>query len=496
MQTLEAHPQETPHSPEDLNADVADLELTMAITRLDVNDDGSNLAVEERGGRIADAMERYETALRSGVTMDPHPITGHLHGTDTKDNYTLRPILAHFRTYAATGSREVHDEIAASPALQDTLRLYGAVESSLAGDDDKARTILGEVASQHLRSRLETQLSEAAQLKAKERETLAISDEQSAANLDKFLHELARHTVSADVITEEAAKIDTESVHIGVNRSLRAVKAMFEPGSNGRLMNQTEVAAIRSSNTGNAPKANKLAAESMLGYQHHENMFMPPLVYGALTSEHVHGGGTASAYGEVTVELTEAAEARATYTAGDSSDRLFSPGRTVSHAKEIQLNHDDAVKGYTYYLAHRNPQFTKQMYIEAQIAGVSVQDVERVTLPSIAEGSPSKHSPAEILELANAVAAQGKKVRIAYEMAPHYESGKVVGESLEDFTARIQAVNPAFEVEDRRTLRQIEYAERNGYISTAEADAQATARAAELSAKYNISPYGSIDVEA
>lgn len=475
----------TDSSQEQLDPTIASYELQFSIDQLDTNEDGTYLPPQERGSRIAKAMECYDTALRSGSDVD--------------DNNTLRPILANFRTYAATGSQEVHDEIAASPALQDTLRLYGAVESSLAGDDAKAHTILGEMTSPHLRTKLEAELSEAAQLKTKEREALVISGEQSAANLDKFLHELSQHTVSADVITREAAKIDPESVHVGVNRSLRAVKAMFEPGSNGRLMNQTEVAAIRSSNTGNAPKRDKVATESMLGYQHHDNMFMPPLVYGALTSEHVHGGGTASAYGEVTVELTEEAEARATYTAGDSRDRLFSPGHTASHAKEIQLNHNDAVTGYTYYLAHRNPQFTKQMYIEAQLAGVSVQDVARVTLPSIAEGSPSKHSPAEILDLAHSIAAQGKKVRIAYEMDERLarSSGKVVGESLEDFTARIQAINPAFEVEDRRTLRQIEWAERYGYISTEAANAEAAAQDAANREKYgDISSYGGIDVEA
>ncbi len=480
----ETMPQQVPLSPEQVDPNLARYELDFAIARLEVNDDGTYLPPHERGGRIGDAMERYENTLAAGSE------------TDTS---TLRPILANFRTYASSGSREVHDEIETTPALQDALRMYGAVEASLGGDNTKAHTILGEIASPNLRLKLETELSAAEQATTEQAEALTISDEQSAQNLDQFLNELSQHTLSADTIKQEAASINTESVHIGVNRSLRAVKAMFAPGSNGRLMNQNEVALARSTSTGNAPSQNKVTAESMLGYAHHDNIFMPPLVYGALTSEHVSGGGVASGYGEVLVELTDEAEARATYTAGDSTDRLFAPGHTASHAKEIQLNHDDAVQGYAYYLAHKNPNWTKQLYIEAQIPGVSIGDVARVTLPSIAEGSPSQYNPAEILEVADTIAAEGKTVRIAYEMTEKLSrSSKVVGESLEAFTARMHAINPKFEVEDRRTLRQIEWSNRHGYISAADARAEEEVWSAQYQAKYGheTSSYGGIDVEA
>lgn len=266
---------------------------------------------------------------------------------------------------------------------RNAFRVYLAVESAVKGDLETAKGMSADVDGHQKESPLEIILL--AKLEEAELERAAevdkIAPETSAANMATLLLHATHETIQ---------QVEQADPHITIGTTLATLKEILAPG--GRYMTSGEIHILSAGQelhnedtrgrTNSGYNLNRMKAETALG--HSTNIFLPKIIYGALTSD--LQADRASGYGNVTLHLRSEVtkDPATTFTYGDS---LLSGYGIEDRVKSKQLTAEDALVAYAYRVEQENGvKFTRD-YIEAQVAGVDLDKIDKVSIVIIKSGA-------------------------------------------------------------------------------------------------------------
>lgn len=295
-----------------------------------------------------------------------------------------------------------YDRIANDPRLVGLLHLNAAVEFTQVRDFEAALTHLEAIPEPRLRERFIKLLAEAMEL-----ELNPVGPEDSEANLERYAH-----AISAQDIPPSGSEIDTR---ITTNRSLKTFMSIFSPFSDGRIRASVHGTGSGASNgrpsSGDHPTRRNI--EDSLG--HHRRLFMPRIIYGSLieTDRVADKEDPAWAFGRARFVLRESSNAaqRSSFSFGDSiNGHIFDKSR--------RLLRPDAERGSKVlqdkFQGRERPTSFGEVtqYIEAQVAGVHITDVEAIILRPEAMGADETN---ELLRAAETAALHGIKVKCIFD---------------------------------------------------------------------------------
>lgn len=262
-----------------------------------------------------------------------------------------------------------------SPENRDVITFLSAAERAYARDFDSAHQLLENLHTQPaLKTLLKQEIQEAEQ---QSHTTSNIDNSTSANNLEALIG-----NKDTDISSE---KLQEAHIGITVGTSLDTLQAMLA-SPYGRYLTSHEHDVVGGGGVVQPGGYESYRAKVERELGHDENIFIPRPVYGALTSD--LQADRASGYGAVTIypksELVDSPGV--VYAYGDTINAKeginTAYGSTVA-TKERRLDAPDAKVAYSHSIDHKKTtdQIDQRLvYIEAQLPGLTVDDIEKVSI--------------------------------------------------------------------------------------------------------------------
>lgn len=278
-------------------------------------------------------------------------------------NMILADYLDYIRSYITSADVDPA-AILNTPEMRSPYALYTAVEYAYAGDYVTAMASLEKLDNQDpLKAYLKQLLMES----ETSRSPSSISEKESHTNLDA-IKKLAR---SEDQLSQPQS--------ISINTTPKVVETVIGAFSNSRLLSSSEFASsggnisrVTNNVRDSSYRKVRREKESKLGFS--GNIFVPPPIYGSLTTSAEPLGGAAQ-YGNVEIVLKQEMF--------DDSKAVFIWGDSLSiHPEERRINAHDASIAHGLLPSQPNQDQIEVEYIEAILQGVRVGDIAEIKILS------------------------------------------------------------------------------------------------------------------